>query len=120
MAAPVLEEVLEEILAQEEAAAEQEEQPEEVPVPQDELEAFTLDDVMVDEAVEEEEEDEDLPFDMGDEIWEIPQLTPGRGQDTFRRGYQWTSSAVEEDARDAVGARGRLKPVGDNRQPGRF
>ncbi len=83
VAAPVLEEVLEEILAQEEAAAEQEEQPEEVPVPQDELEAFTLDDVMVDEAVEEEEEDEDLPFDMGDEIWEIPQLTPDAGKIRF-------------------------------------
>ena len=85
VAAPVLEEVLEEILAQEEAAAEQEEQPEEVPVPQDELEAFTLDDVMVDEAVEEEEEDEDedLPFDMGDEIWEVPQLTPDAGKIRF-------------------------------------
>ncbi len=84
VAAPVLEEVLEEILAQEEAAAEQEEQPEETPVIQDELEAFTLDDVMVDEAVEEEEEeDEDLPFDMGDEIWEVPQLTPDAGKIRF-------------------------------------
>ena len=85
VAAPVLEEVLEEILAQEEATAEQEEQPEEAPVLQDELEAFTLDDVMVDEAVEEEEEDEDedLPFDMGDEIWEVPQLTPDAGKIRF-------------------------------------
>ena len=85
VAAPVLEEVLEEILAQEEATAEQEEQPEEAPVLQDELEPFTLDDVMVDEAVEEEEEDEDedLPFDMGDEIWEVPQLTPDAGKIRF-------------------------------------
>ena len=85
VAAPVLEEVLEEILAQEEAAAQQEEQPEEVPVPQDELEAFTLDDVMVDEEdEEEEEEDEDLPIeDLGDEIWEVPQLTPDAGKIRF-------------------------------------
>ena len=84
VAAPVLEEVLEEILAQEEVAAEQEEQPEEVPVPQDELEAFTLDDVMVDEEDEEEEEDEELPFeDLGDEIWEVPQLTPDAGKIRF-------------------------------------
>ena len=84
VAAPVLEEVLEEILAQEEAAAQQEEQPEEVPVPQDELEAFTLDDVMVDEEDEEEEEDEDLPIeDLGDEIWEVPQLTPDAGKIRF-------------------------------------
>ena len=75
---------MEEILAQEEVAAEQEEQPEEVPVPQDESEAFTLDDVMVDEEDEEEEEDEELPFeDLGDEIWEVPQLTPDAGKIRF-------------------------------------
>ena len=82
VAAPVLEEVLEEILAQEEAAQE-EEQPEEAVALQDELDAFTLEDVMVDEAVDEEEEEE-LPFEeMGDEIWEVPQLTPDAGKIRF-------------------------------------
>ena len=82
VAAPVLEEVLEEILAQEEAAAQQAE-PQEAPALQDELEAFTLDEVIADEAVEEEEEEE-LPFeDMGDEIWEVPQLTPDAGKIRF-------------------------------------
>ena len=82
VAVPVLEEVLEEILAQEEAAQE-EEQPEEAVALQDELDAFTLEDVMVDEAVDEEEEEE-LPFEeMGDEIWEVPQLTPDAGKIRF-------------------------------------
>ena len=105
VAAPVLEEVLEEILAQEEAAAQQEEQPEEVPVLQDELEAFTLDDVMVDEAVEEEEEDDDLPFDMGDEIWEVPQLTPDAGKIRFAEDIM----DFERGSREGRSRRGRGK-----------
>ncbi len=82
VAAPVLEEVLEEILAQEEAAVQEVEETEEAPVLQDEMDAFTLDDIMVEEAVVEEEEEE--PFEeMGDEIWEIPQLTPDAGKIRF-------------------------------------
>ncbi len=102
VAAPVLEEVLEEILAQEEAA-QQVEQPEEVPVIQDELDPFTLDDVMVDEAVEEEEEE---PFDeMGDEIWEVPQLTPDAGKIRFAEDIL----EFERGGREGRSRRGRGK-----------
>ena len=86
VAAPVLEEVLEEILAQEEAAQE-EEQPEEAVAMQDELDSFTLDDVMVDEAVDEEEEEEPPFEEMGDEIWEVSSAYPRRRKDTLRRGH---------------------------------
>ncbi len=101
VAAPVLEEVLEEILAQEEAAQE-EEQPEEAVALQDELDAFTLDDVMVDEAVEEEEEEE--PFEeMGDEIWEVPQLTPDAGKIRFAEDIL----DFDRGGREGRGRRGR-------------
>ncbi len=101
VASPVLEEVLEEILAQEEAAQE-EEQPEEAVALQDELDAFTLDDVMVDEAVEEEEEEE--PFEeMGDEIWEVPQLTPDAGKIRFAEDIL----DFDRGGREGRGRRGR-------------
>ena len=104
VAAPVLEEVLEEILAQEEAA-QQEEQPEEAVALQDDMESFTLDDVMVDETVDEEEEEE-LPFEeMGDEIWEIPQLTPDAGKIRFAEDIM----EIERGGRERRSRRGRGK-----------
>ena len=103
VAAPVLEEVLEEILAQEEAAQE-EEQPEEAVALQDELDAFTLDDVMVEEAVDEEEEEEEPPFEeMGDEIWEVPQLTPDAGKIRFAEDIL----DFDRGGREGRGRRGR-------------
>ncbi len=108
VAAPVLEDVLEEILAQEEAA-QQEEQPEESEALQDELDSFTLDDVMVEETVdevEEEQEDEELPFDeMGDEIWEVPQLTPDAGKIRFAEDIL----EFERGGREGRSRRGRGK-----------
>ena len=102
VAAPVLEEVLEEILAQEEAAQE-EEQPEEAVALQDELDAFTLDDVMVDEAVDEEEEEEPPFEEMGDEIWEVPQLTPDAGKIRFAEDIL----DFDRGGREGRGRRGR-------------
>ena len=102
VAAPVLEEVLEEILAQEEAV-EEEEQPEEAIALQDELDAFTFDDVMVEEAVDEEEEEE-APFEeMGDEIWEVPQLTPDAGKIRFAEDIM----DFDRGGREGRGRRGR-------------
>jgi N utilization substance protein A len=102
VAAPVLEEVLEEILAQEEAAQE-EEQPEEAVALQDELDAFTLDDVMVEEAVDEEEEEEPPFEEMGDEIWEVPQLTPDAGKIRFAEDIL----DFDRGGREGRGRRGR-------------
>ena len=45
----------------------------------EELEILTI------EEAEEDEEEEEAPFEeMGDEIWEIPQLTPDAGKDSVR------------------------------------
>ena len=78
VAVPVLEEVLADILAQEEAPVEEEEVPQETISLVEELEILTI------EEAEEDEEEEEAPFEeMGDEIWEIPQLTPDAGKIRF-------------------------------------
>ena len=78
VAVPVLEEVLADILAQEEAPVEEEEAPQETISLVEELEILTI------EEAEEDEEEEEAPFEeMGDEIWEIPQLTPDAGKIRF-------------------------------------
>lgn len=78
VAVPVLEEVLADILAQEEVPVEEEEAPQETISLVEELEILTI------EEAEEDEEEEEAPFEeMGDEIWEIPQLTPDAGKIRF-------------------------------------
>ena len=78
VAVPVLEEVLADILAQEEAPVAEEEAPQETISLVEELEILTI------EEAEEDEEEEEAPFEeMGDEIWEIPQLTPDAGKIRF-------------------------------------
>ncbi len=78
VAVPVLEEVLADILAQEQVSVEEEEAPQETLSLEEELEILTI------EEHEEDEEEEEAPLEeMGDEIWEIPQLTPDAGKIRF-------------------------------------
>ena len=78
VAIPVLEEVLADILAQEQVSVEEEEAPQETLSLEEELEILTI------EEHEGDEEEEEAPFEeMGDEIWEIPQLTPDAGKIRF-------------------------------------
>ena len=78
VAVPVLEEVLADILAQEQVSVEEEEAPQETLSLEEELEILTI------EEHEGDEEEEEAPFEeMGDEIWEIPQLTPDAGKIRF-------------------------------------
>ncbi len=74
VATPVLEEALADILAQEETPSEEEEEPEPVLSLEEELAALTLN----------ETDEEELPFEeIGDEVWDIPQLTPDAGKIRF-------------------------------------
>ena len=78
VAVPVLEEVLADILAQEEGPGRGKKRLPKRPYSLvEELEILTIEEA-------EEDEEEEAPFEeMGDEIWEIPQLTPDAGKIRF-------------------------------------
>lgn len=109
VATPVLEEALAEILAQEgvqvhEREVQEEEKPEPALSLEEELAALTLEEEVEEEEGEEGEEESFV--EMGDQIWEVPQLTPDAGKIRF---------AEDILGDDRGGGRGRRSGRGGSR-----
>ncbi len=109
VATPVLEEALAEILAQEgvkvqEGEAQEEEKPEPALSLEEELAALTLEEEVEEE--EGEEGEEETFVEVGDQVWEVPQLTPDAGKIRF---------AEDILGDDRGGGRGRRSGRGGSR-----